>query len=450
MTPALQAARMFDQGDYEGAHKLAQKLLRDDPGNPDALFVVATCAAQADEFGTAIHLLRSAADLTPKRPQVWNNLGMCYEAIDQHEQARKAFQRAINLNPEESIYLSNMGQTFLGQGDPDTALKWCERALLKDPLNNGAQVTQGFAHLVKGEWSKGWPGYRAGLGGKFRARQDFGLPEWRGEADARVVVYFEQGLGDEILHASCVPDLLRVAKAVALDCDPRIAKVFRRSFPGARVFATRRDEKWWFDTKEWTHQIAAGDLFAHFRPDPQSCPRTPFLAVNPDYATMYRALIASHTKPGRRAVGLCWSGGNYLTNARNRSMTLESMRPLIEGRDDLEFFSLEYRDTAQADIDAAGLPVHHFRYAVGQGADFDHTLAFISCLDTVYGIHTTAHHGAGGIGARSMILVPENNAWLYGKYWADNRLGVYANSTIHRRGPGERWTNVVRRTMKEI
>ena len=445
---ALIAAQMFNAGDYEGAHALAQNLLRENPDDPDALFVVATCAAKADEYGTAIPLLRRAAELKPTQAEIWNNLGMAYEGVNRHEDGLKAFQRAHKIRANNPIYLANMGQSHLAMGKPQTAIEWCDKALHFDPLMKGALVTKGFAMLSQGHWSDGWAGYGAGLGGKFRMQQDYGVPVWRGEPDARVIVYFEQGLGDEILHATAVDELIKVADRVALDCDPRVVKLFRRSFPKAVCHATRRDEKHWLKPGDWTHQIAAGDLFAHFRPTWQSCPGKAFLTPSEDYRTMYRALLEKKAG-GKKKVGLCWSGGNYLTNARHRRVTLEMMRGLIEShRDTCEFFSLEYNESAGIEVEQSGLPVHHFRYIVGLGADYEHTAAFISELDGTVGIHTAAHHAAGATGVPSMILVPENPSWLYQTYQGDRWCVYPQTARLFRRGPGERWDHTIERMVK--
>lgn len=441
---ALQAARLFDAGDYEGAHHAAQAILRENPDDADALFVVATCATKADEFGSAIPLFKRASEIKPSRAEIWNNLGMCYTSINRPEAALAAFQRAQKLRPENPNFMANIGQAYLTMGKCDTAIEWCDRAIKADPLHTGGTVTRGFSHLAKGEWAKGWTGYRAALGGKFRMQQDFGLPEWQGEPCANVVVYFEQGLGDEIMHASAVPDLLATGAKVALDCDPRIVKLFRRTFASAKCHGTRRDDKPWFKASEWTHQIAAGDLFGRFRPDWRECPGAPFLRVNDDLRTMYEALIDKYAQ-GKTRIGLAWAGGNYLTNAAGRRITLEALRPMIEAHPECAFFSLDYHDTADAEIKASGLPVHHFRYAVGQGADFDHTAAFVSCLDRVVGIHTTVHHAAGALGVPSMILVPHQPSWLYGAYQGDRWCLYPKTAGLFRQGPGERWAHVTER-----
>ena len=91
--------------------------------------------------------------------------------------------------------------------------------------------------LMLGQLSSGWKAYEwrgAALGWPVR---EFRQPQWDGSAlpGRSIVAHAEQGLGDEILFASCFPDLLSCAGQAILTCDARLVPLFARSFPTARV-----------------------------------------------------------------------------------------------------------------------------------------------------------------------------------------------------------------------
>jgi hypothetical protein len=60
--------------------------------------------------------------------------------------------------------------------------------------------------------------------------------------DKRLLVYAEQGLGDQIMFASCLPDLLPQVGGCVVECAPRLVPIFRRSFPAARIEPQARDD----------------------------------------------------------------------------------------------------------------------------------------------------------------------------------------------------------------
>ena len=96
--------------------------------------------------------------------------------------------------------------------------------------------------LKRREFAAGWREYA------WRVRipevdhwRDYDYPMWQGEAlsGKRLLVQAEQGLGDQIMFASCLPDVLANAQYTVLECDPRLAKLFARSFPRAAVYRHR-------------------------------------------------------------------------------------------------------------------------------------------------------------------------------------------------------------------
>ena len=90
-------------------------------------------------------------------------------------------------------------------------------------------------------------------------------PEWDGSslAGTRLLVYCEQGLGDEIMFASCVPDVLRAGADCILECSRRLAPIFSRSFPAATVVVadqTSPDLAYLEGLPKCDFQVAAGSL----------------------------------------------------------------------------------------------------------------------------------------------------------------------------------------------
>ncbi len=80
------------------------------------------------------------------------------------------------------------------------------------------------------------PGWRPGCS----TGTSIGTPPWDDQSlsGKRILIYGEQGLGDQIMFASCLPDLLAEVAGCVLDCDPRLVGLFRRSFPDVTVIPT--------------------------------------------------------------------------------------------------------------------------------------------------------------------------------------------------------------------
>lgn len=417
------------------------ELLNADPDDALALFLIGTVYARAERFGLAVNTFRRVVDLKPARAEGWNNLGMSLEGLHRELQAREAFRTAWGLEKRAS-YAANIAVTHLDLQEYRQAIEWARRALELDDKLPGAWTTLGMASLATGDWEAGWRGYGYGVGGRFRKRVQFAdEPQWRGEPVGTLVVYGEQGLGDEVMYASCLEDVPQRAERVIVECDARLQGLFRRSFPWAEVHGTRRqDAVAWLEGVQVDASVPIGGLPEFCRPTPQSCPGTPYLVADPERRVQWRALLDSWGK--RPKIGLAWTGGSRHNNPKGRAIGLEAFRPLLEAVD-ADWVSLQYRDPSD-EIEATGLPVRHFARATLTD-DYDDTAGLVAELDCVIGIHTSVHHLAGALGVRSLVLVPERSMWLY----ALGHMPWYAKTVLFRQRPGEAWAQTIERLIDD-
>lgn len=276
----------------------------------------------------------------------------------------------------------------------------------------------GMSYLAKGVWDKGWDGVHHGAGQMFRPITQYGdEPEWDGSKGERVIIYGEQGLGDEILYGSCIPDAIRDCKEVIIDCDKRLEMLYRRSFPGATVYGTRRLEAEWPNNHEWDSSIMSGILPMFYRRKEEDFPGTPFLTADPVRRLQWRAVLDSISD--RPKIGITWNGGTQFTARTNRCLPLSVFESLSEFGDLIDL-SHEKRDHE-------GLNIHQWDHATLTD-NYDDTAGLVAELDYVVTACTAIVHLAGGLGIETHVLVPEKASWRY----ATNKLPWYDSVTLHR------------------
>lgn len=382
------------------------KLLDKNPDDALALFIMGYVYAMAERFGLAINTFKRVVSLKPDKAESWNNLGMAYHGL-KSVQALDCFHKAWNIEQKAS-YAANIASAHVELCHWKEAKAWADKAVALDPSCNGAWVSRGMACLSMGEWKDGWEGFAKSLGGKFRKEIQYqDEPRWDGKPGKTLVVYGEQGLGDEVLYSSCVPDAAQ-QNDVILECDPRLEGLFRRSFPNVHVYGTRRQAAPWMDQHKITARCPIAGLPQFFRNDAKAFSGKPWLTADPERRIQWRALFESWGKKPK--VGLCWSGGSRHNRPDLRQIGLEAFRPLIESLD-ADYISLQYKDPTE-EIRDTGLPVRHFKRAC-ETDDYDDTAGLVAELDMVIGVHTSVHHLAGGLGVPSVILVPHKTLWLY-------------------------------------
>lgn len=411
----LKLAHDLVETDPDEALKIANRLLNKKFDDPAVLFLIGFIFLKADRVGLAQVCFRRSSELAPHVNQVWNNLGRCYQEGHNLDEAEKCFMKALSLDPNNTAALNNLGLIYVNRCKPHQAIQWADKALKIDPTMKDAMDNRGLACLMLGNWKAGWEGFRGSEGGKFRPIKKYRHPDepaWNGEKGKTVVVYSDQGLGDEISFASCIPDLIRDSKKVIIECDSRLEGLFRRSFPKADVYGTRRKEHVeWASGYDIDYSVMFSALPGFYRNKTEDFPGTPYLVPDPERIIQWKALLSSLGPEPK--IGIAWTGGLQNTGLERRSVSLQPLLPLLKQK--AHFVSLQYKDVAGLDdfCKKHEVKIHHWKRGV-QTDDYDDTAALVSELDLVVSVTTAVVHLSGAIGKRCLCLVPEKPRWFYG------------------------------------
>lgn len=417
------------------------------PEDPAALFYMGLACSRSGNTGAAYTLYKMASQFIPDEPDLLNNLALSCVALDRVDDAIDLFKRALAKRDDPHFY-GNLATAHLEKGDYARAVALCNSALRMQDIKN-IKATRGFAKLYLGEWLDAWEDYSCAIGGKQRKYVDYGLTDWfpsggvpRG---ARIIMHGEQGIGDEMMYAGLLHRFMQeyAPQEVVLDVDKRLRALFARSFPYATVYGTRRDEKYWLNRHpDLQYQMPIGELARALKITPETANLGAFLVVDPKLQRMYDALMGN--MPMR--IGVTWSGGSKGNHPEAREMGADVLMALCRylTRQGAAIYSLQYRETTQAEINEHALPIAHHHFATGLGASYDHTAAFISNLDAVIGVDTAAHHAAAALGVPSFVLLNNSCTWVHNTL-VDGRSPWYQAMRVFRQEPGESWMQTVER-----
>jgi tetratricopeptide (TPR) repeat protein len=228
---------LLEQGEVARAADHFQAALRLQPDYAEVHTNLGNALRRQGRFAEAIAHHHRVLQLQPTCAAAYHNLGAVLQAQGDLPAALTAYQAALQLSPTSAAAHYNMGTVYQELAELEAALQCYTAAIQLQPAHAKAQWNRALVWLMLGALSPGWQAYEwrgAALGWPV---QECRQPRWNGTALAgrSIVVQAEQGLGDEILFASCCPDLLRHAGRVVLTCDARLASLFARSFPTARV-----------------------------------------------------------------------------------------------------------------------------------------------------------------------------------------------------------------------
>lgn len=418
-THIKRAKALYDADDLDAAYAAVDEYMMREPNDAQALILAASILKKAKKVPIAYHLAKRATELRPDRSETWNTLGHCAQQLWQVEESetcyRKALQRALD-NKHKALYLNNIASVHIDMGRFKQAEKFCRDSLSFAPEDKQTLHNLGLCLLSQHRWEEGWPYYSASVGTENRLNIRYRPPgkeepRWDGSPGKTVVIYGEQGLGDEICAASLLPQAIQACSKVIIDCDHRLEGLFKRSFPTATVYGTRwakpGQAKWKEKSDEIEASISGFEIAQFYRKSNDDFPGTPFLVPDPERVKMWKALFASKGKP---TIGIAWSGGTWNNAGLYRQLPLADWKPIFEAVD-AHWVSLQYKDAAK---EIKGTSVTQYRYGT-LTPDYDDTAALVASCDLVLGIQTSVFHLAGALGIPAWVLVPTTSQWRYGE-----------------------------------
>ncbi len=386
------------------------------PGDAGALLLLGKLLRRQGRLLSAAAALRRAYALAPDDPTVNTVLGNTLFYLGEIEPSVACFERAAALAPDSASMHTNVGTMLSAAGRHDDALAAHERALAIEPLNPEVVVRRAATLLNLGRIVEGWHAFDGRLRTHPKARRWIGTPTWDGSdlADGTLLVHREQGIGDEIMFASCYPDLIECAGRLVIECDPRVEALFRRSFPAATVDVHSDAGEPPDDLDDPTAQlpvhpradqvIAAGSVPQYLRRSIDAFPvRDSYLAADPDETdTFGERLAAAGDGP---YVGISWRSMIRTAERRLEYTRLDEWAPILR-TPGVTFVLLQYdqceRDVADAE---ARFGVHIARWRdLDLKDELDRVAALVSCLDLVIAPRNAVTMLAGALGTPTLAI----------------------------------------------
>lgn len=418
------------------AEKLFRHFLAKHPAHTEAINNLACAIRDQDRAQEAIDTIRPVIVDNPENPQLWNTMGTIVAEQGDYPNAEIFFQEALRLDGTFFRSRYNLGNARLALGDPAGALACQEAALTAVTAEDERQMmrlSRATTLLATGRLGEGWDEYEARLHPQFADTTHFLVdrPRWTPGEELEgksLLVVGEQGLGDEVLFSNLIPDViarLGAAGRLTLAVEPRLAPIYSRTYPQARVVAHAtylvqghtmrlapeiRDELAGIDL--WT---PIGSLAREFRRTPEAFPaRVGIIAADPDRVAHWRSVLAD--APSGPKVGLLWKSA-ISKDARHRFFSpFDSWAPVlaVEGA---VFVNLQYGDCSEEL--ALAEQRHGARIWTPPGIDLkqdlDDVTALCAAMDLVVGFSNATLNLAAAVGA---------DTWLISTPGAWTRLGT--------------------------
>ena len=336
--------------------------------------------------------------------------------------ARANVDAALALQPGYALALNTLGLVLREEGRLDDAAAAFERAMAADPSYARPAYNLALARLTAGRFEEGWRLYDARFRGPSPQSvwREFPVPRYSG-ADLgrghRLAIWREQGIGDQILFATTLPDLAARGEAFTLEFDARLVPALRRTYPQWKV-VTPEESPGAFASCD--RHAPLGDIAGILRPSRASFEAQPpaLLRADRERASQYRSRLAS---AGRRTVGISWRSFQEKDRAHLeavKSAPLAAFAPLA-ARAGLRLVDLQYGDTQQERERFEGELIRI--EGLDLFGDLEGVLAAIDACDVVVTTSNVTAHLAGAMGKEAYLIYLRAMPPFH--YWASDASG---------------------------
>ncbi|WP_269625322.1 tetratricopeptide repeat protein [Prochlorococcus marinus] len=440
-----------DLGRLEDAELSARKAIELGPDFAEAHCNLGNILIAMDKSDEAEVYMRKAIKIKPNFAEAYSSLGNILINMDKLIDAKSSIRKAIKLNPNFAEAHCSLGKIFADLGKlQDAEMLYREAIKLKPDL---AEAYHNLSHtlLKRKQFKEGFNKYEwrwkvKDLNLNIGNRLETNKPEWRPDKKGRVLLWAEQGIGDEVLYASLIPELIKIVDQLIIQTDIRLIPLFKRTFGNGVKYISRKES---INENTYDYQIAMGSLPKILRSSLISFKKSKKfrLNVDQDKSKKYRSKLIGKTK--RKIVGISWKSTAKHKNMGNRFISLEQF---IKGifLPNICFVSLQYGEVDK-EIDFIkekyGIVINQIK-EIDNFNDIDKLSSLIFACDEIVSVSNITVNLAGAIGTKCYTLLDTNSNWRFGVN--NNYCYWFPSLKLFRRVNYESWDKCLYEIKKEL
>lgn len=358
--------------------------------------------------------------LDPKSSIAFNNLGTALNDNGFRAEARHAFETALLLEPNSFFAKFNLAKIASMMEDYPVAIQSLE-TLLKDSLEKGSadadiiRFNLSEDYLKVGRIKEGWDFYDYGFSRNIpliisrHPLRKFNVPEWSGQelkAEEKLMIWREQGIGDEIMFGSLLPQVASKSENLIFECSDKLRSIFARSLPEFTVRQQLFDPAKNLSPTSFDYQyhLPIGSLGKFFLNQQQHFTRTSsYLKADPDRVDFFRKRLSIYEE--RKLIGICWRSGILSVNRNQDYTVLEDWTDILLTPNST-IVNLQYGECEEELLTVEKkLGIEIVRWNdVDLKDDMESVCAIMKNLDLVVSVGTAVAQTAGALGVPTILL----------------------------------------------
>ena len=432
--------KFFSRGNYKEALSLLDNLIQNFPNN-DLLYTLGgNCYSNLKEYELAIPCYEEAIKINPNSADSFNNKANALENLRKFDEAIFCAKKAIQIKPDFALAFFNLGVNAMHLRLFNLSMESFDMAIQLKPNFEKYKYAKSILLLLFGDFKNGWSLWesRWKLDKLFSPKFEANCPVWTGDKNSKLLVWAEQGVGDQIMYSGLIPDLSKICLDLIVQVEPRLISLFDRSLGDKCTFYPNNKSL----SVKYDKHIAMGSLCQYLRNDEKDFESSRYGFLKDDEiktANIKKDLLAL-TPSNNKICGISWRSVSPKTGI-HKTMSLKFFIETL-ALEGYTFVSLQYGDTAdeiKEVKDELGIDIVSYE-KVDNFNDIDGLASLIQACDTVISIDNITCQLAGALGKEIHVLLTYGSWWG----WMANRSDSpwYDSVKIYRQGVNEGWSSL--------
>lgn len=392
-----------------------------DPKNAETILQLGQLYFELGYRGHTKHCFELLTQLEPENPSNWLTLGYVFSLDGEYEEAVPALETALSLDPQSADICFQLAEALRKLERYEESLPHYQRLL--GVAMERPQAVLGYAKslLPLDRFEEGWDAFEFRRISQFGTWERHQLANWNGSdtSEKTLLVYGEEGVGTEVLFASCLAELVRDAKHCLVECSESLHTLFARSFPGITLLDPPLETIGGDGITEVelggyrvAEQVAMGDLPNVYRRNRADFPTTAaYLKADPELRRRWKARLDSfHPLP---KIGFLWKGRGTAEIDVQNTLPLAPFVPLLRIEPRAAWICLQQGSAQEklASLRQPGVNIHLFPEVFAY--DLEEMAALLSALDLVITPPGLIAHLAAALGTATWMILPKGCDWRW-------------------------------------
>jgi ADP-heptose:LPS heptosyltransferase len=367
---------------------------------------------------------------------------------DKFDECIPGFTKLIDMHPLIVASYIQRGRAHWEMHRWDLAQADFEKALHHDPDTADAKWTMGLMAMQMGDFERGWALYDERWGSpSFKSPPlKTKLPRWEpGKGYKSVLVWCEQGIGDQLLYGSLLKKVKSCTEKVTVMIDIRLAGLLQRANPHIKFIPHSAK----VNNSEYDSHIPIGSIGRHFiktKADIEEYVQYKF--IKPDPKRIEQVNQELKFGDGSFVIGLSWASTAPRID-KHKSIKLEELVGLWD-IPNAQVISLQY-GKPEHDIEPfeAQTGKKIWQTTVGNFFDLEGVAATMALCDVVVSVSNANVHIAGAMGKPTYVL-DANKLWYWNHKNGRESLFYPSVKLFPRESMTAPWDEQVKELIKEI